>query len=161
MLIDTRRLFFCFLTIPPKVMHHHRFEGLEAIFQGHDMAMGAGLSAVIVVGNNAFHVGDATFRAAAVVYSVLYVALGSTKIRQYWRGAAGIASGISFKDLLCTLTLRARHLLHAMDERGRCRPLPAALAFAIAGLPSILLRVAMVAIRMLCLYARDRMYRRT
>lgn len=82
MFIDTRRLFSCFLTIPPKVMHHHRFEGLEAIFQGRDMAMGAGLSAVIVVGNNAFHVGDATFRADAIIYSLLHVALGSTNNRQ-------------------------------------------------------------------------------
>lgn len=83
MLVVTMRLFSCLLTIPPKVLHHHRFEGLEALFQGCDMARVTGLSAVIVVNNYAFHVRDMTLRADSILDSFLYIALGNTKGRQY------------------------------------------------------------------------------
>lgn len=78
MLINTGQLFSCFFSIPPKLVHHHRFKRLEPIFQGRDMAMGAGLSTVILVGNDAFDICDATF-CTDIMSSLLYVALENTQ----------------------------------------------------------------------------------
>lgn len=77
------RLFPCFLAISPNVVHYHRFEGLDAIFQGRNMAMVAALSAVTVMNNNAFHIGDTAFGADAIFDLLLHVALGSASSRQY------------------------------------------------------------------------------
>lgn len=80
MLVDTMRLFSCSFTIPPKVVHHHRLEGLEAIFQGGNMALVTGLSAVIVVNNNAFHIGDTALGADAILGLLLHIALGTPTV---------------------------------------------------------------------------------